>query len=57
MSIFLVLAPLIDEPELEYFYILGFSFIGILVYYPFVYKKMQLPFMGINYYTHITKVF
>ncbi|XP_035709913.1 b(0,+)-type amino acid transporter 1 isoform X2 [Folsomia candida] len=45
ISIFLVIAPLVSTPTFEYLYVLAFTVLGIIVYYPFVYKKYQLPCM------------
>lgn len=40
VSCYLVLAPIIDEPELEYLYCAVFIFSGLLLYFPFVYWKV-----------------
>uniref|UniRef100_A0A665W6I0 b(0,+)-type amino acid transporter 1 n=2 Tax=Echeneis naucrates TaxID=173247 RepID=A0A665W6I0_ECHNA len=39
-AIFLVLAPIIDNPEIEYLYVTLFIFSGILVYIPFIHYKL-----------------
>lgn len=39
VSCYLVLAPIIDQPELEYLYCTIFIFSGLILYYPFVYLK------------------
>uniref|UniRef100_A0A3B3DGU4 b(0,+)-type amino acid transporter 1 n=1 Tax=Oryzias melastigma TaxID=30732 RepID=A0A3B3DGU4_ORYME len=39
VSCYLVLAPIIDQPELEYLYCTIFIFGGLILYYPFVHLK------------------
>ncbi|XP_018522493.1 b(0,+)-type amino acid transporter 1 [Lates calcarifer] len=41
VSCYLVLAPIIDKPELEYLYCTVFIFSGLLFYYPFVHRKVN----------------
>ncbi|XP_040893201.1 b(0,+)-type amino acid transporter 1 [Toxotes jaculatrix] len=41
VSCYLVLAPIIDKPELEYLYCTIFIFSGLLFYYPFVHRKVK----------------
>uniref|UniRef100_A0A3Q3MR67 Solute carrier family 7 member 9 n=1 Tax=Mastacembelus armatus TaxID=205130 RepID=A0A3Q3MR67_9TELE len=41
MSCYLVLAPVIENPELEYLYCAIFIFSGLLLYYPFVHLKVS----------------
>ncbi|XP_035009751.1 b(0,+)-type amino acid transporter 1 [Hippoglossus stenolepis] len=41
VSCYLVLAPIIDKPELEYLYCAIFIFSGFLLYYPFVHVKVK----------------
>lgn len=41
VSCYLVLAPIIDKPELEYLYCTVFIFGGLLLYYPFVHLKVN----------------
>nr|XP_040060127.1 b(0,+)-type amino acid transporter 1-like isoform X1 [Gasterosteus aculeatus aculeatus] len=41
VSFYLVLAPIIDKPEMEYLYCAVFIFSGLLLYYPFVYRKVN----------------
>ncbi|XP_071959289.1 b(0,+)-type amino acid transporter 1-like [Antedon mediterranea] len=43
-AVYLVLAPIIDQPELEFLYALIFIFAGLLLYFPFVYKKYSFSF-------------
>ncbi|XP_051806617.1 b(0,+)-type amino acid transporter 1-like [Acanthochromis polyacanthus] len=39
-AIFLVLAPIIDNPQIEYLYVALFIFSGIIVYVPFIHYKL-----------------
>lgn len=39
-AIFLVLAPIIDDPQIEYLYVTLFIFSGILIYIPFIHYKL-----------------
>eukprot|EP00064_Thunnus_orientalis_P012228 superscaffoldBa00001851_g12262 len=41
VSCYLVLAPIIDKPELEYLYCTIFIFSGLLLYYPFIHLKVN----------------
>lgn len=41
VSCYLVLAPIIDKPELEYLYCTIFIFSGLLLYYPFIHRKVK----------------
>ncbi|XP_057686043.1 b(0,+)-type amino acid transporter 1-like [Corythoichthys intestinalis] len=41
ISCYLVLAPIIDNPEVEYLYSSLFIFSGLLLYYPFVHLKVK----------------
>ncbi|KAK0151581.1 b(0,+)-type amino acid transporter 1 [Merluccius polli] len=41
ISCYLVLAPIIDKPEVEYLYCTIFIFSGLVLYYPFVYRKVR----------------
>ncbi|XP_068090965.1 solute carrier family 7 member 13-like [Hyperolius riggenbachi] len=45
VSAFLVLAPIVQNPKIQYFYALLFMFSGILVYIPFVHFKLKIPYM------------
>ncbi|XP_029983280.1 b(0,+)-type amino acid transporter 1 isoform X1 [Sphaeramia orbicularis] len=40
VSLYLVLAPIIDKPQLEYLYCSIFIFSGLFFYYPFVHRKV-----------------
>ncbi|XP_033625653.1 b(0,+)-type amino acid transporter 1-like [Asterias rubens] len=51
-SVYLVIAPIIDEPALEYLFALLFILAGLVFYVPFVHYKLELPFMK-----HITVFF
>uniref|UniRef100_A0A673C365 Zmp:0000001267 n=1 Tax=Sphaeramia orbicularis TaxID=375764 RepID=A0A673C365_9TELE len=39
-AIFLVLAPIIDSPQIEYLYVALFIFSGVIVYVPFIHYKL-----------------
>ncbi|XP_053366367.1 b(0,+)-type amino acid transporter 1-like isoform X2 [Clarias gariepinus] len=40
MAVFLVLAPIIDDPQLEYLYVTLFILSGTLIYFPFIHFKL-----------------
>ncbi|XP_033625641.1 b(0,+)-type amino acid transporter 1-like isoform X1 [Asterias rubens] len=44
-SVYLVIAPIIDEPALEYLFAFLFILAGLLFYVPFVHYKYEPPFM------------
>jgi hypothetical protein len=46
VSIYLVVAPIIQDPRVEFFYAFLFSISGIVFYVPFVVYKKKLPVMG-----------
>lgn len=39
-AIFLVLAPVIDDPQIEYLYVTLFILSGIIIYVPFIHYKL-----------------
>lgn len=39
-AIFLVLAPIIDNPQIEYLYVTLFIFSGVIIYIPFIHYKL-----------------
>ena len=43
---YLVVAPIATDPVIEYLYVLGSLFVGVLFYIPFVYYKVSLGCMG-----------
>lgn len=45
-SVYLVLAPIIDNPKIEYIYSILFMVAGALLYVPFVLYRIRLPFLG-----------
>ncbi|XP_072169482.1 b(0,+)-type amino acid transporter 1-like [Diadema setosum] len=51
-SIYLIIAPIIEEPALEFLYAFLFILSGLIFYIPFVYYKKELSFMK-----HITVFF
>ncbi|XP_077287313.1 L-type amino acid transporter sobremesa isoform X2 [Arctopsyche grandis] len=46
ISVYLVVAPIIENPQLEYLYASVFIFAGLLFYIPFVKMGFSLPFMS-----------
>ena len=49
ISIYLVVAPLVDSPDIIILYAAAFMLCGPLVYFVFVYKKLRIP--GMDYLT------
>ncbi|ELU11785.1 hypothetical protein CAPTEDRAFT_97936 [Capitella teleta] len=47
VSVFLVLAPIINDPRLEFLYVALFILAGVIFYIPFVHFQKQPPFMPI----------
>uniref|UniRef100_T1J7A2 b(0,+)-type amino acid transporter 1 n=1 Tax=Strigamia maritima TaxID=126957 RepID=T1J7A2_STRMM len=45
-SIYLVIAPIVDNPQVEYLYATLFIFAGLIFYIPFVYYKLELSIMN-----------
>lgn len=41
VSFYLVLAPIIDKPAIEYLFSVLFILSGLLLYYPFVHRRVQ----------------
>lgn len=50
VSGYLVVAPIIDKPQIEYLYALGFIMAGLIVYVPFVKYGFTPRFMREYYY-------
>lgn len=46
ISIYLVIGPIIDKPQIEYLYALMFILAGLIFYVPFVKLGMTPRFMG-----------
>ncbi|XP_077976188.1 uncharacterized protein LOC144432048 [Styela clava] len=44
-SLYLIVAPIIDNPALEYLYATIFILLGFVIYVPVIYYKKHLPFM------------
>ncbi|XP_063306420.1 solute carrier family 7 member 13-like [Pelobates fuscus] len=44
VTLFLVIAPIVQSPKVEYFYALLFMLSSLIVYFPFVYFKLRLPY-------------
>lgn len=55
VSIFLVVTPIISEPDVKYLTALGFILSGIVFYIPFVYLKKRPRIM--NKFTHLIQLF
>ncbi|XP_069462002.1 b(0,+)-type amino acid transporter 1-like isoform X2 [Ambystoma mexicanum] len=45
ISVYLVLAPVIDSPQIEFLYVFLFALSGIIVYIPFVHYKLHPEFL------------
>lgn len=56
ISMYLVVAPIIDSPRIEYLYALLFIFAGLIFYVPFVKLGMTPRFMS-KFYELIEKMF
>lgn len=46
-SVYLVLGPIIDDPQIEFLYATLFILAGLIFYFPFVHYKLTLPGMGL----------
>ena len=46
ISIYLVFAPIIDDPQLAYLYAMLFILAGLIFYIPFVHLKKEIPGMS-----------
>lgn len=46
ISAYLVIAPIIDKPQIEYLYTLLFILMGLVLYVPFVRWRMHPTFMS-----------
>jgi solute carrier family 7 (L-type amino acid transporter), member 9/15 len=46
ISLYLVFAPLISNPRIEYLGAIGIVLSGILLYIPFVHFKLKIPYFG-----------
>ncbi|XP_075682181.1 b(0,+)-type amino acid transporter 1-like [Rhinoderma darwinii] len=44
VSVFLVLAPIIQTPKVQYFYALLFMLSSVVIYIPFIYFRLQIPY-------------
>ena len=45
-SVYLVVAPIVDNPKIEYVYSIVFMFFGAALYVPFVSYRLKLPYIG-----------
>ncbi|KAK3893117.1 hypothetical protein Pcinc_003053 [Petrolisthes cinctipes] len=52
VSVYLVVGPIIDSPQIEYLYATLFIIAGLIFYFPLVYMKLAVPGMG-----HVTTFF
>ncbi|KAK4288738.1 hypothetical protein Pmani_038253 [Petrolisthes manimaculis] len=52
VSVYLVVGPIIDSPQIEYLYATLFIIAGLVFYFPLVYMKKAVPGMG-----HVTTFF
>lgn len=55
VSLFLVVTPIINEPDVKYLSACGFILTGVAVYIPFVYMKKRPRIM--NKITHLIQMF
>ncbi|CAL4110160.1 unnamed protein product [Meganyctiphanes norvegica] len=46
VSVYLVIGPIIDDPQIEYLYATSFIIAGLFFYFPLVHYKKTLPGMG-----------
>lgn len=46
VSVVLAAVPIVMQPQIQYVGAVLFIALGVCVYYPFVYLKKRLPFMG-----------
>lgn len=53
ISIYLVIGPIIDNPQIEYLYALSFIFAGLIFYVPFVKFGMTPRFMSESIFIEI----
>lgn len=56
ISAYLIVAPIIDKPQIEYLYAAGFIAAGMLVYLPFVKFGYVPKFMGGYIYRYTAKI-
>ncbi|KAG1684574.1 b(0,+)-type amino acid transporter 1 [Nymphon striatum] len=47
ISVYLVIAPIVDKPTVEYVYATAFMVAGVVFYIPFVHFKLKVCYMGI----------
>lgn len=55
VAIFLVVTPIVSEPDVKYLSAIGFILTGVAVYIPFVYMKKRPKIM--NKLTHLIQLF
>ncbi|XP_067651410.1 b(0,+)-type amino acid transporter 1-like isoform X2 [Haliotis asinina] len=52
-SVYLVIAPIVHDPRMEFLYALMFIASGLLFYFPFVYYKLSVP--GVDAFTRFVQ--
>lgn len=46
VGLYLIVAPVLHDPAIEYLYVLGTLLLGFIVYIPFVFYKFSPPGMS-----------
>jgi len=46
MSIYLTVSPIIQTGRITFFYAILFIISGLFVYFPFIYFRLKLPYIG-----------
>ncbi len=46
VSVYLVLAPIVENPKIEYMYSIAFMVSGALIYVPCVIYRLKMPYMS-----------
>uniref|UniRef100_A0A1B6KW42 Amino acid permease/ SLC12A domain-containing protein n=1 Tax=Graphocephala atropunctata TaxID=36148 RepID=A0A1B6KW42_9HEMI len=54
IALMLAVIPLVTQPPLQYIVALALIVLGVVVYYPFVYRKLSLPYM--DKFTYVVQV-
>lgn len=54
VSILLVIAPIVDNPKIEYIYSIAFVVVGGLTYVPFVRYRVRVPFLGESCFSRVS---
>jgi L-type amino acid transporter 9 len=56
IAMYLIVAPLVDSPKIEIFYVLAFMAAGLIFYFPFVFKEWRIPGVA-NVYRKVEDMF